>query len=113
MWIKLQRLGKLIPKLEDMHQGITRHAHCSYRLAGSGVLIAAAMAAMKTVGSSLLFCIIFNTGCIAGMMLAAAIPGLPFSEKLKSFEQVQEILVVGSCIICVIRGARIKDGELV
>jgi len=76
-------------------------------LAGSGVLIAAAMAAMKTAGSSLLFLIIFSIGCIVGMMIAAGILGLPFSKKLQSFAIVQQILVVVSCIICVILGAGI------
>jgi cytochrome c biogenesis protein CcdA len=76
-------------------------------LAGSGVLIAAAMAAMKTVGSSLLFLIIFSIGCIAGMMLAAGLLGLPFSKKLQSFARVQQILVVSSCLICIILGGKI------
>ena len=76
-------------------------------LAGSGVLIATAMAAMKTVGSSLLFLIIFSIGCMAGMMVAAGILGLPFSKKLQSFARVQQILVVVSCIICLILGAGI------
>ncbi len=76
-------------------------------LAGSGVLIAAAMAAMKTIGSSLLFLIIFSVGCIAGMMIAAGILGLPFSKKLQSFAKVQQILVVVSCVVCVVLGAKI------
>jgi hypothetical protein len=76
-------------------------------LAGSGVLIAAAMAAMKTVDSSLLFLIIFSVGCIAGMMIAAGILGLPFSKKLQSFVRFQQILVVASCLICIILGGRI------
>ncbi len=76
-------------------------------LAGSGVLIAAAMAAMKTVGSSLLFLAIFSIGCIAGMMIAAGVLGLPFSKKLQSFSRVQQILVVASCIICIVIGGRI------
>ncbi|MGI8952086.1 MAG: hypothetical protein ACR2FN_10930 [Chitinophagaceae bacterium] len=76
-------------------------------LAGSGVLIAAAMAAMKTIGSSLLFLVVFSAGCILGMMTAAGLFVLPFSKKLQSFARVQQILVVGSCILCVILGARI------
>ncbi len=76
-------------------------------LAGSGVLIAAAMAAMKTIGSSLLFLIIFSIGCIAGMMIAAGILGLPFSKKLQSFGRVQQVLVVASCIVCIILGSKI------
>lgn len=76
-------------------------------LAGSGILIVAAMAAMKTVASSLLFLVIFSLGCIGGMMLAAAVLGLPFSRKLQSFIRLQQILVIFSCIICVMLGARI------
>lgn len=75
-------------------------------LAGSGVLIAAAMAAMKTVGSSLLFLVIFSIGCMAGMALAAGLLGLPFSKKLQSFARVQQLLVVASCIVCVILGGK-------
>ncbi len=70
-------------------------------------MIAAAMAAMKTVGSSLLFLIIFSVGCIGGMMIAAGILGLPFSKKLQSFARAQKILVVASCVICIILGGRI------
>jgi len=76
-------------------------------LAGSGILIAASMAAMKTLGSSFLFLIIFSVGCIAGMMLAAGILGLPFSRKIQSFARLQRILVITSCLICVIVGSRI------
>lgn len=76
-------------------------------LAGSGVLIAAAMATMKTLGNSFLFLIIFSIGCIAGMVLAAAALSLPFSRKLKSFLKVQQILVFFSCLLCILLGTRI------
>ena len=76
-------------------------------LAGSGVLIAAAMAAMKTVSTSILFLIVFSVGCIIGMMTAAGLFGLPFSKKLQSFARVQQLLVVFSCIICIILGCKI------
>ena len=54
-----------------------------HSLARSGVLIAAVMAAMKTVGSRLLFLIIFSVGSIGGMMIAAGILDLPFSKSCK------------------------------
>ena len=73
-------------------------------LAGSGVLIAVAIASVKTIGSSLFFLLIFSIGCIAGMMLASAILSLPFSKKLQSFKRVQQLLVVVSCGICVALG---------
>ncbi|HEX4373707.1 MAG TPA: hypothetical protein VHZ50_10425 [Puia sp.] len=76
-------------------------------LAGSGVLIIAAMATMKTVGSSLLFLVTFSIGCIAGMMVAAGILGLPFSKKLGSFIRIQQMLVIFSCVICVVLGGKI------
>ncbi len=80
-------------------------------LAGSGVLIAAAMASMKTIGSSLLFLILFSIGCIAGMMLAAGVLGMPFSKKLQSFARVQQVLVVVSCVICIVLGTRMIMGN--
>lgn len=76
-------------------------------LAGSGVLIVAAMAAMKTVGTSLLFIAVFSVGCIAGMMMAAGILGLPFSKKLQTFRNIQSGLVIFSCAICLILGSKI------
>ncbi len=98
------------PENKHLHQHLHKVSFgvgVIHGLAGSGVLIAAAMAAMKTVGSSLLFLIIFSIGCIAGMMLAAGVLGMPFSKKLQSFARAQQILVLVSCTICIILGARI------
>ncbi len=60
-------------------QSATQHTHqhphklsfgvgIIHGLAGSGVLITAAMAAMQSVAGSILFLTIFSVGCIAGMM---------------------------------------------
>ena len=76
-------------------------------LAGSGVLIVTAMAAMKTVANSLLFLLVFSIGCIGGMMVAAGVLGLPFSKKLQAFKRAQQILVVASCVICILLGWKI------
>lgn len=76
-------------------------------LAGSGVLIVSAMAAMKTIGSSLLFLTVFSLGCILGMISAAALLGLPFSKKLQSFVRIQQMLVILSCIFCLVLGSKI------
>jgi ABC-type nickel/cobalt efflux system permease component RcnA len=76
-------------------------------LAGSGALIVVAMAAMKTIGSSLLFLITFSVGCIGGMMVAAGILGLPFLKQLKSFARARQWLVITSCVICITLGAKI------
>jgi len=76
-------------------------------LAGSGILIAATMAIMKTVGSSLLFLIIFSIGCIGGMIVAAGLLGLPFTKKLHSFVLIRQTLIVASCVMCILLGARI------
>ncbi|MEO6166193.1 MAG: sulfite exporter TauE/SafE family protein [Chitinophagales bacterium] len=76
-------------------------------LAGSGVLIAAAMAAMHTVTSSILFLVVFSIGCIAGMLVAAGMLGLPFSKKLQTFGKIQSGLVVFSCVLCLVMGTRI------
>ena len=76
-------------------------------LAGSGVLIAAAMAAMTTIASGFLFLIVFSAGCTAGMLVAAGVLGMPFSKKLQSFKKIQMSLVVFSCVICLVLGAKI------
>ena len=76
-------------------------------LAGSGVLIAAAMAAMTTIASGFLFLIVFSVGCTAGMLVAAGVLGMPFSKKLQSFKKVQMSLVVFSCVICLVLGIQI------
>lgn len=99
---------------DDTKQHAHQHLHkLSYGvgiihgLAGSGVLIAAAMATMKTAGSSLMFLVIFSLGCMAGMALAAALLGLPFSKKLQSFVKVQQLLVITSCLVCILLGGKI------
>ncbi len=94
------------PSHEHLHR-LSFGVGIIHGLAGSGVLIVAAMTAMKTVGSSLFFLIIFSIGCIMGMMAAATILGLPFSRRMNSFFKVQQILVVISCVICVVLGGRI------
>jgi high-affinity nickel permease len=76
-------------------------------LAGSGVLVVAAMSAMKTMGSSLLFLIIFSIGCIAGMMVAALVLGLPFFKKFPSLIRIQQVLVIISCALCLVLGSKI------
>ena len=76
-------------------------------LAGSGVLIAAAMAAMTTITSALLFLIVFSVGCTLGMLVAAGVLSLPFSKKLQTFKKIQMSLVVFSCVICLVLGTQI------
>jgi high-affinity nickel permease len=130
LWQFFGRKSLRIHKHEHVHNGkehthihihatsaqVHRHDHLHklsfgvgivHGLAGSGVLIVAAMAAMKTPGSSLLFLFVFSVGCVAGMMVAAGILGLPFAKKLRSFARVQQFLVFLSCLICIILGGEI------
>lgn len=99
---------------QHTHDGSHKHQHklsfgvgIMHGLAGSGVLIVAAMAAMKTVGTSLLFIAVFSVGCIAGMMVAAGVLGLPFSKKMHAFRRIQVGLVIFSCAICLVLGSKI------
>lgn len=94
---------------EEKHEhphGLSYVVGIVHGLAGSGVLIAAAMTSMKTVSSSFLFLIIFSIGCISGMLVAAGILGLPFSKKIQSFSRIQQALVMISCSICIILGGK-------
>jgi hypothetical protein len=65
------------------------------------------MAAMQTITGSILFLLVFSIGCIAGMLFAAGMLGLPFSQKLKAFTRIQSVLVVLSCTLCLLVGIRI------
>lgn len=115
LWQFFRQISRHIhPHRHTRNEGMPGHLHrvsfgigIVHGLAGSGVLIAAATAAMQTIGASLLFLIIFSIGCIAGMMVAAAVLGLPFSKKFASFARIQKALVIISCSICVILGIRI------
>ncbi len=70
-------------------------------LAGSGVLMLAVMAKSETVEDSLLYLLLFGIGSIVGMMLAAGLFNLPFSQKALENKGLKVILIFLSALLCI------------
>ena len=78
-----------------------------YGLAGSGSLIMLAMSQSQSVTSGLLYLLLFSLGSIAGMMLAAGVFSLPFSQKLLANRLLRASLVFLSSVLCILYGGLI------
>ena len=70
-------------------------------LAGSGSLMLIVMSQMKTVTNGLGYLLLFGLGSVAGMMLAAGIFSLPFSQKILQSKLLQASLVFVSAGLCI------------
>ena len=83
------------------------HPHLAYSvglvhgLAGSGAVVLLAMTEIRETTFSLLYLLIFGLGSIAGMLLAAGIFSLPFSQRFTSHKTLQGILTVLSSTLCI------------
>ena len=73
-------------------------------LAGSGVLMLAVMAKSETVEDSLIYLLLFGVGSIVGMMLAAGLFNLPFSQKALENKTLKLILIFLSALLCIAYG---------
>jgi cytochrome c biogenesis protein CcdA len=76
-------------------------------LAGSGALIFIAMSQMKEPVDGLVYLLIFGTGCIAGMLLAAGLFSIPFSKKIMQAQSLQTFLIITSSILCLLYGSKV------
>lgn len=70
-------------------------------LAGSGALLLTVLATTKSTFSGLLYLIIFGIGSIVGMMLAAGIFSVPFSEKILNNKTIRTLLILASSLLCI------------
>lgn len=70
-------------------------------LAGSGALILSVLTTIKGIISSLLYLFIFGIGSIGGMMLAAGIFSIPFSEKIIRDHRVRMAMTIISSLFCI------------
>jgi high-affinity nickel permease len=105
------RLYKLKTKkkfsLKHQHYGHTHEHKLAYGvglihgLAGSGTLILSVLTTIKGIISSLLYLFIFGIGSIGGMMLAAGIFSIPFSEKIIRNNTVRITMTVISSLFCI------------
>lgn len=76
-------------------------------LAGSGALILSVLTTIKGTVGGIVYLLIFGVGSIAGMMLAAGIFSVPFSEKILRNKQIRTTLTVASSVLCIGLGAMV------
>ena len=69
-------------------------------LAGSGALVVLVMTQIDTIGSSLLYLLLFGLGSIIGMTLVAGAFSIPFSKKLINSKGLRTALVLLSSTLC-------------
>lgn len=73
-------------------------------LAGSGSLMLLVMSQSKSVSYGLVYLIIFGFGSVLGMMIAAGVFSLPFSQQLFRNQKYQMVLVFLSATLCIVYG---------
>ncbi len=76
-------------------------------LAGSGALLLTVLATTKNTFSGLLYLVIFGVGSVVGMMLAAGIFSVPFSEKILNNKTIRTALIVLSSLFCIGLGSKV------
>jgi cytochrome c biogenesis protein CcdA len=82
-------------------------------LAGSGALILVVMSQIKSPVDGLIYLVIFGAGCIAGMLLAAALFSIPFSKKIMQAKTLQSILIITTSVLCLLYGGKVIYENLV
>jgi len=82
-------------------------------LAGSGALILLAMSAIKGPVEGLAYLVLFGTGCIGGMLLAAGLLSIPFSKKIMQARTLHGILIITSSTLCLAYGSKVIYENLI
>ncbi|WP_026993776.1 urease accessory protein [Flectobacillus major] len=81
-------------------------------LAGSGALVLSVLTTIKGIVSSLLYLFIFGIGSIGGMMLAAGIFSVPFSEKIIRNQKIRVYMTLLSSLFCIGLGVIVIHQQL-
>lgn len=76
-------------------------------LAGSGALVLLVMSQIKSHWGALAYLLIFGLGSALGMLVASGLFSLPFSRKMAKFNQLQQLLTLLSCVLCLFFGAKL------
>ncbi|MFN4144705.1 MAG: sulfite exporter TauE/SafE family protein [Runella sp.] len=109
------RLYKLY-QMPNGNQHIHTHKHDSklaygvglvHGLAGSGALLLTVLATTKSLWAGLAYLVIFGVGSIVGMMLAAGIFSVPFSEKILNNKTIRMALILLSSLLCMGLGSKV------
>jgi hypothetical protein len=95
-------------------ESVHHHAHklaygvgLVHGLAGSGVLVLAAMAQIKSSIAGLTYLAIFGGGCIIGMLAAAGLFSIPFSKKIIQGQTLQNVLIILTSMLCLLYGGKV------
>ncbi|MHA4808482.1 hypothetical protein ACX0G9_10250 [Flavitalea flava] len=76
-------------------------------LAGSGALVLVVMSQIKSPVDGLVYLGLFGLACTVGMMVAALLFSIPFSKRLIQGRVLQTILVLVSCLLCLVYGGKV------
>jgi ABC-type nickel/cobalt efflux system permease component RcnA len=108
----------IAPKQAFHHAHLHTHSHhhthklaygvgLVHGLAGSGALVLLAMSQIKSPAQGVLYLVIFSAGCIIGMLVAAGLFSVPFSKKLIQAPVLQTILIIATCLLCLLYGGKV------
>lgn len=81
-------------------------------LAGSGSLLLIVMSQMQSVAEGLWQLLLFGAGSVTGMMLAAGVFSIPFSQRILKGKWLQLLLVWISALLCIFFGTWIMGKNL-
>ncbi|MDR2475888.1 MAG: hypothetical protein LBD45_08540 [Bacteroidales bacterium] len=112
----------IIHRHHHEHAGVNKHPHIHvhskgkhlhktsygigivHGLAGSGALVVLVMTQIASIGSSMLYLLIFGMGSIVGMTLVAGVFSIPFSRRLIAANWLRAALVLLSSGLCFVYG---------
>ena len=99
--------GKHIHFDEEDHHMAAYGIGLVHGLAGSGALLAVVVSQLDSISGSLLYLVLFGVGSVLGMLLAAGVFSLPFSQRGLAKPKVQLGLVFLSAMVCVLVGGKL------
>jgi cytochrome c biogenesis protein CcdA len=70
-------------------------------IAGSGALLVSVLATVQSPVAGLVYLVIFGIGSVLGMMAAAGIFSIPFSQNIGNALQIKRILTILSSLLCI------------
>lgn len=92
---------------DNGHHGSAYGIGAIHGLAGSGALLAVLVSQLTSVGSALIYLLLFGFGSVVGMLLAAGVFSLPFSRRWMTNQKVKTGLIVLSSLLCLWVGGQL------
>ena len=95
-----------------------KHHHLAYGvglihgLAGSGAMVLLVMTEIQSTANSMIYLLIFGIGSVVGMLVAAGIFSLPFSQKITGNQNIKLSLIILSSLLCIGYGVHVMIENL-